>query len=125
MTAQPQRAVLVVEDEWLLADMVEQQLIDLGHSVVGPAPSVALALELIARVHVDCAVLDVNLGGEKSFPIAEALIAARIPFLFMTGYVSKDLPGHFSEVPIVHKPIEPIAFEQQLRLLSAAAVANR
>jgi DNA-binding response OmpR family regulator len=78
--------VLVVEDEFLIAMTIEQCLQAEGCVVVGPAPSVATALDLIDREPPQAALLDVNLDGELSTPIAERLRAMGIPYLLVTGY---------------------------------------
>ena len=78
--------VLVVEDEPLIAMLVQEWLEELNCSVVGPAASVTGALELIAGVELHGAVLDVSLGKEKSFPIADELRKRGVPFAFATGY---------------------------------------
>ena len=81
----PQR-ILIVEDEPLIAMMLEDFLDILGHRLAGQADNVADALALIAAGGIDAAILDVNLrGGEQSWPIADALAANDVPFVFATG----------------------------------------
>lgn len=100
------RRVLVVEDEYLLADDLRQELADAGALVVGPAPSVAQALELLeAERELDAAVLDINLRGETVFPVADALTARGIPFLFTTGYDAGIIPARFAAATCCSKPI--------------------
>jgi two-component system, response regulator PdtaR len=82
---------LVVEDEFLIAMELEQTLRRAGYQVVGPAPSVGTALELLRQVHPDAAVLDVNLAGERVTPVAEVLRAMAIPFVLASGYAAADL----------------------------------
>ncbi len=82
----PRPRILVVEDELLIAMETEQILVDLGCSVVGPAPSVAQALALLDGEEPDFAILDVNLGPERSVPVAEALRKRGVPFALATGY---------------------------------------
>jgi DNA-binding response OmpR family regulator len=98
--------VLIVEDEWLLADTLADCLRDYGGDIVGPAPSVAAALELVDREPITAAILDISLGGEKSFPIARALRDRKIPFVFTTGYLTGDLPTEFRDVELVSKPFD-------------------
>jgi CheY-like chemotaxis protein len=86
MSALARRRVLVVEDEPIVGILLEDMLLDLGVEVIGPAASVAEALALVGQAEFDAALLDVNLGGERSYPVAEALAARGIPFLFLTGY---------------------------------------
>jgi DNA-binding response OmpR family regulator len=78
--------VLVVEDEFLIAMAIEQCLQDQGCEVVGPAPSIEAALDLIDRERPQAALLDVNLDGRLSTPVAERLSALGTPYLLVTGY---------------------------------------
>ena len=99
------RRVLVVEDEYMLAQDLRQELEGMGAEVLGPVPSVAGALALLAGTAVpDAAILDVNLGGEMVFPVAEALRERGVPFIFTTGYDGWSLPPAYAEVPRCEKP---------------------
>jgi CheY-like chemotaxis protein len=99
--------VLVVEDEFLIALDIEQILAGLGCIVIGPAPSVARALALIDREAPDFAILDVNLGRERSAPVAEALRARGVPFALATGHNSRQLPeAVFLDAPHLGKPLD-------------------
>src|SRR4051794_22900016 len=80
------RRVLVVEDEMIVAWLLQDMLADLGCAVVGPAARVSQALAMIDAEAIDAAVLDVNLNGQKSYPVADALAARGMPFVFSTGY---------------------------------------
>jgi CheY-like chemotaxis protein len=114
------RRVLVVEDEYLLADDLTQSLIEAGADVLGPAPSIEEATALIAaEAHIDAAVLDVNLRGEMVFPVADALRARGIPFAFATGYDQGALPDRFSDAPRVEKPFKGFRVASTLRPLMA------
>jgi CheY-like chemotaxis protein len=107
--------VLIVEDEWLLAETVEEAVRDLGYDVMGSVATVREALDLICREVITAAVLDISLNhGEKSFPIARALRERRIPFLFLTGYLNEDLPPEFSGEPTASKPLIMRLFGPQL-----------
>ncbi len=97
--------VLLVEDQILIAMSLEAELQDHGLRVTGIAPNVAAALKLIDSDPPDLAVLDVNLRRETSIPVAEALLARGVHFVFATGYGSDiDLPPQFAGVPVVDKP---------------------
>jgi DNA-binding LytR/AlgR family response regulator len=97
---------LIVEDEYMLADDLRQEIEDAGAVVLGPAPDAQSALELVGgETRIDGAVLDINLGGEVSYPIADALAARRIPFLFTTGYDASALPGRYAHVTRCEKPL--------------------
>ena len=101
------RRVLIVEDEFLLADDLSQSLREVGAVVVGPVRTVSDALRLIEGGEaMDAALLDVNLGREKVFPVAEALRARRVPFCFTTGYESQSIPDRFADVPRFEKPLD-------------------
>jgi CheY-like chemotaxis protein len=91
--------VLVVEDEYLIADAMERGLRGAGAIVLGPVPTVEKALELLeGEREVDGAVLDINLAGRKVFPVADALAARGIRFLFATGYDAADVPAAYRHV---------------------------
>jgi len=108
---------LLVEDEWLIALTTQQILQDAGYVVVGPAPSVRTALELIDSDRVDVAMLDVRLGKDTSFPVAEALRRQKTPFLFMSGYERQDMPDIFNNYDIVAKPVLPAILLEKLSSL--------
>ena len=101
------RRVLMVEDEMIVAWLLEDMLTDLGCSVIGPAGSVNQALAMIEAELIDAAVLDVNLNGEMSYPIADALAARGVPFVFSTGYNKDSLPNSYQSFPVLQKPFDP------------------
>lgn len=112
------RRILVAEDEFFLAMDLEDMLRDAGAVVVGPVATVAQALLVLDEGHhIDLALLDVNLGGEMVFPVADRLRAADIPLIFATGYGQGDLPARFTEVPRCEKPVELSRIAQALRLI--------
>ena len=98
--------MLIVEDEAMVAMMVEDTLVDLGCVIADIASNVAKALRFLEERpdSIDAAILDVNLGGEKVFPVAEVLTLRGIPFVFATGYGRPGLEGRFDEAPVVQKP---------------------
>ncbi|WP_210529643.1 response regulator [Rubellimicrobium arenae] len=101
------RRVLVVEDEYLLANDLCTELEEAGAEVMGPVPTVAEALALLATgAPPDVAILDVNLGGEMVFPVAEVLRDRRIPFMFATGYDAWSLPRAYVDIPRCEKPFD-------------------
>ncbi len=100
------RRILIVEDEYLLANETRRQLLKLGAIVIGPTPRVDRALELIQDEVIDAAILDVHLDGEMVFPVAERLEELRIPYVFATGYDPSIIPGHFRGFALCDKPIE-------------------
>jgi len=96
--------VLVVEDEVLVAWLLEDMLADLGCAVVGPAASVKQALAMIDAEAIEVAVLDVNLNGQLSYPIADALAARGVPFVFSTGYDKDRMLDGYKTFPVLQKP---------------------
>lgn len=98
------RRILVVEDEMLVMMNVEMMLEDLGCSAIYAAASVAQALVLLAEKNIEAAMLDVNLGGEKSYPIADILKQRGIPFAFSTGYTDHGDRTDFANWPVLKKP---------------------
>ncbi|MBN9032389.1 MAG: response regulator [Rhizobiales bacterium 63-7] len=98
--------VLVVEDEYILAQELEIELQDAGAIVVGPVADLADAVALIqADDGIDAAILDANLGGNMVFPAAELLIEREVPIVFTTGYDASAIPSRFSKVARCDKPV--------------------
>lgn len=98
--------VLVVEDEALVAMSLSASLSQMGISVVGPFSRVPDAVVALTDERVDAAILDVNLGGDMVYPLAEILSARNIPFVFVTGYSQEEIDVCFRDVPVLQKPIE-------------------
>jgi CheY-like chemotaxis protein len=120
----PGLSILVVDDETLIAMLLEDMLIDIGCDVVGPAPSVAQAIALIEGCGdtLAGALLDINLRGELVYPVADALAARGVPFVFVSGYASHGIDPRYAAVPALAKPISAAtletavnSFEQQRR----------
>jgi len=108
------KRVLVVEDEMLVAMNIEDILLELGAIVVGPAMRLETALDLAQVAELDVAMLDVNLHGGRSYPVAEVLRARGLPFIFATGYGHTDDDGTFGEVPTLAKPFRSQDLERLL-----------
>lgn len=99
------RRVLVVEDEYLVAEDIALTLADLGYEVLGPVPTVAEALAVIGSETLDVVLLDANLGGTSSAPIAAELTALHLPFIVVTGYGDLQLASaELDSAPRVNKP---------------------
>lgn len=109
--------VLVVEDESLIAMLVEDGLETLGYEVVGPVGTVDAALRIVEQTPFDLALLDINLGGKQSFPIAEALESRGIPYVFLTGYDRSSLPLAFQHRFGLQKPFRMSALNSALKRL--------
>ena len=99
------KPILVVEDEALVAMMIADTLEDIGWRVIGPAATVAQALELMGAEEPEAAVLDVNLGGETVYPVAEALQERGVPYLFLTGYGAAGVEPGFAAARVLQKPV--------------------
>ena len=98
--------VLVVEDQYFLADEISHALTDAGADVVGPFREMSDGYEAVERnSQLAGAVLDINLDGIMVFPIADALRARGIPFVFTTGYDERAIPAAYCDVPRCEKPI--------------------
>lgn len=109
------RRVMVVEDESLVAMLLETILGDMGCAVVGPVSNIGDGLRAVAsETALDAALLDVNVAGQEVFPIAEALKARGIPFVFSTGYGESGLPEHWRGRPTVQKPFTDAAIRDAL-----------
>jgi CheY-like chemotaxis protein len=110
----PPPLILIVEDEMMLAMLQEDQLRDLGYESV-KAARVAPALRLADQAPLDAALLDVNLAGETSYPVAESLRRRSIPFIFATNYGDRDeITTRFGTVPVLRKPYFPDALAEAL-----------
>ena len=114
------RRVLVVEDEMLVLIMIEDMLADLGCLSVTSAATVAKALALINAQVFDAALLDVNLNGNDSHPVAEALSARGVPFVYSTGNTGHSLREGYSDRPMLKKPFK---YEELAAILSRLKLA--
>ncbi len=108
------KRVLVVEDEYLVAMDMSAYLAAAGAHVVGPASNVNAALEVVKGTTLDGAILDLNLRGEMAYPVADALAARGIPFVFTTGYDLRSVPARFADVKRCEKPATPESVSRAL-----------
>ena len=113
--------ILIVEDETMIAMMVEDFLIELGWDVVGLAGSLDRALAMARDADIDAAVLDVNLNGHLSFAAADILSERSIPFVFATGYGADGMAARFANVPILTKPFHRDDLDRALHRAMAEA----
>lgn len=104
MNVVPQRSILVIEDEPLLAMDVESSLSAAGFGVIGPAGTIAEALPLLRDERPDLAVLDLNLGSEMVFAIFDQLEAAGTPFIILSGHSPMMVPERYRTRPFLQKP---------------------
>jgi len=119
---------MIVEDEALVAMALRESLDELGFSVIGPFNRISEAMIALRNNHIDAAVLDVNLGGELIYPLADVLAADHVPFVFITGYGAEEIEPRYASVPILQKPIEAGALKSVFvrpSTLSPEAAAGR
>lgn len=114
------RSVLVVEDQFLLADEVSRLVERLGGTVMGPVSSAEAALGLLRGGKPDLALLDINLGGQRVYPVAEALRADGVPFAFISGYDRSLIDAGFREQPHLEKPFSASALRAVVERLTRA-----
>src|SRR5262245_29255534 len=115
--------ILLVEDEAFVAMMMRDLIADFGFRVVGPFGTVTDALEALDRHELVGAVLDVNLAGEKIYPVAEQLSGRGVPFVFVTGYASDAIEEKFAGVPVLQKPVDGMALRRALDRADKAHVS--
>ncbi|MGV7196470.1 response regulator [Xanthomonas axonopodis] len=116
------RRILVVEDDYLLAESLNDLLVEAGVRVVGPVGNVPEALSLVASGQaIDGALLDVNVRGQAVFPVADALLERGVPFSFCSGYDRYTLPQRFAHLSYCMKPYNPRAITTLLSDQAQAA----
>lgn len=116
--------VLVVEDDYLIAFSLCEALTELGIRVLGPVATINQALQLLnSATRIGAALLDVDLGHEQAFAVADGLIARQIPFVFATGYDPHLFPVRFAGIACRQKPLQPL--EEIRRLLKMPAPGRR
>ncbi len=125
MADEPHRRVLVVEDEPMVAMLIEDMLVDLGCIIAGVATTVGEAMEMASSLQVDFALLDIDLGeGATSFEVAVALGARRTPFAWLTGFGPRGVPPGYAMAPVLDKPINPTLFAEVIRAWPARGQAG-
>jgi CheY-like chemotaxis protein len=108
------RSILIVEDEPLIAMMLEDFLDSLGHCVAGTCDTVAAALDRVEDGGFDVAIIDVNLNGERVWPVADRLVERGIPYILATGGHIEPPPAQHASVPVLSKPFTLDAIEPAL-----------
>jgi DNA-binding response OmpR family regulator len=109
--------IFVVEDEFLSAQSLADDLRERGYDVVGPFADLATATVESRRQSFDAALLDVNLGGTMVFPLADELAKRGIPFVFLSGYEPTTVPERFRGAAKLPKPCDPVALDREIRRL--------
>jgi DNA-binding response OmpR family regulator len=103
--------IFLLEDEPLIAMMLQRWLEKIGCETIGPAHSVQSSIDLLQSAWLDGALLDVSLqDNEKCYPVASVLRDRRVPFAFLTGYAAEDIDARFREAQVLCKPLEFEAF---------------
>ncbi|MBK5265665.1 MAG: response regulator [Alphaproteobacteria bacterium] len=115
------KTIFIVEDEPMISLMLEDFLDTLGYGVSGIADTLESGHEGACVGGFDAAILDCNLSGDKVWPVAEVLIERDVPFLFVTGGSSDDIPGRFTTCPTLEKPFTMANVESALQRLFSAA----
>jgi DNA-binding response OmpR family regulator len=115
MGDKPRCRVLIVEDEAMIAMLVEDMVLDFGSEVVGPVANMNDASNLARSAELDAAILDINVGGSVIFPVADILSERGVPLIFATGYGSRGLPPRFQNSPTLPKPFSYQSLEEALR----------
>ena len=113
------RRILLVEDSPVLGPFTADLLEDLGCRVIGPAPNMAAARELVDAADFDAALMDIHIRGERVFPLCEALEAKGVPFILTSGYADWTMPDQWRDRPRLQKPytLEQVA-EELSRILA-------
>ncbi len=102
------RRILIVEDDFFIADDFAATCEAAGATVVGPAATLAEALDLTQRTErLDGALLDINLQGEMAYALADALRARSVPIVFATGFDRGAIPDRYADIPLCEKPVDP------------------
>jgi len=107
--------LLLVEDEALIALMLEDMVEGMGCAVTGLAPRVALGVAMADSGNFDVAILDVNVAGENVEPVAERLASRGVPFIFATGYGEAGVPLRYRDRPVVSKPFRSDQLEAAIQ----------
>ena len=123
----PRRArVLVVEDESLVAMMLADMLEEIGCTVVGPVASCAGALRLLEGGEaLDLALLDVNLGSETAYGVADALSRRDVPYIFVSGYGASGLDQGYAAAPVLAKPFQPATLARTIGEILALSTEKK
>jgi DNA-binding response OmpR family regulator len=117
--------VLVVEDETLIAVLIEETLVAMECKILGPAAKLETALQLAREGGFDIAILDVTVRGGKVYPVAEELLARGIPFVLASGYGDWALPNALRDQRRLLKPFTPAMLEQEVRVLYSKAAERK
>jgi CheY-like chemotaxis protein len=110
------RRVLLVEDDYVVAQQMAHELGEVGAQIVGPVPTPDAALELAREQQLDAAVLDIHLRGGTVYPVADLLVSKGVPFLFATGYDRRTIPENYAEIRVYEKAAQASTLAEALSL---------
>lgn len=116
--------VLILEDEYFLANDLERALRAQGAEVIGPIAELSDAISQLGHDEFDAAVIDINLQDELAYSIADELVPRDIPFVFATGYGSEQIPNRFRDIKSWQKPYDIAAIVDHIARLCASRVAQ-
>lgn len=117
--------VLVVEDEWLIAAGIAEDLLAAGYEVAGPVGSVREAVQLVESETVDAALLDIHLHNESSFGIADVLASRDIPFIFSSGFSRHQIPPTHQGRSLLSKPLDIRLLLEELVAVTGGSAQRR
>lgn len=100
----PARRILIAEDEFLVSVLLEQDMTEAGYRVIGPYTRFSEAMNGVRQGGFELALLDINMNGHMAYPLADALLAQGVPFIFLSGYGAQDMPERFRACPRISKP---------------------
>ena len=116
--------VLIVEDQFLIAEEMSAIIRGLGAEVVGPSATIGASLQLLRNTRVDLAILDINLDGEQVYVVAQELRNHDIPFFFATGYEPWVVSLQFQDAPHLEKPVNSFSLIQAIATLDPPLVGS-
>ena len=124
LLAEEKRACLIVEDETLIAMLIEEAVSDMGLAVMGPVSRISRALQLLENESPACAVLDINVAGEPIHPVAQLLAERGVPFLFVSGYGDAGLGRDLPKRRVVEKPFAVPQLQAAIRKLLEEGISR-
>ena len=105
-SSSPPKRILIAEDEFLVGVLLEENLRESGYDVVGPITELKSLLAALESEKFDCAIFDINLGGQMVYPAVEVLMKRGVPFTLLSGYGNSNIPEPFRGVTVMAKPCD-------------------
>jgi DNA-binding response OmpR family regulator len=100
------RRILIIEDDYMIANQLARAFEALGGEVVGPTGSLGKAIQLVETAEFDCALVDINLRGVESYPVVDILMRRGVPVAFISGYDRTNIPDRYRSIPLIQKPVD-------------------